>query len=496
MSEDRRAKAERIIDAIGLADEEYIKEAKTDSELTLIVNEAGAEEKGKTSPGKNRKKLWYSVGAIAASLLLVVGIGSKTGLFDFAKNDVLYEEVMEEEKTSESTPAAAKEPAAEEAEYEAEYEEAFEGDAAEADTETTTETPAEVIDIDEPHIPQGEAFVLTAGRWKDNDNWPFFTNLVNSGSIYFPSYGIDPRNRVQVDVRDEEGNGLRNEAVELYSTGGELIWTARTDKDGRAYLFVPEGYESSYVMVNGVEYSLIKGDEEVAVYDSEDPQGIPTAKPTEEIEIITTPEGIYQEDLQVMFIIDTTGSMGDELAYLQKDFASIAESVGSDGVTYSVNFYRDYGDKYVTKNNSFTGDVNEVVELLNDEYAQGGGDTPEAVAEALYETLAINEEWREDCKKIAFLIFDAPPHYGEEETIKEAVRVAAARGITLVPVVASNAERETELFGRALAICTNGTYVFLTDHSGVGESHLEPIIGDYDVELLHDIIVDLIQEQR
>ena len=58
-----------------------------------------------------------------------------------------------------------------------------------------------------------------------------------------------------------------------------------------------------------------------------------------------------------------------------------------------------------------------------------------------------------------------------------------------MPVVASNAERETELFGRALAIMTNSNYVFLTDDSGIGDSHLEPIIGDYKVELLHDIIV-------
>ena len=44
------------------------------------------------------------------------------------------------------------------------------------------------------------------------------------------------------------------------------------------------------------------------------------------------------------------------------------------------------------------------------------------------------------------------------------------------------------------SICTNGTYVFLTDDSGVGDSHLEPIVGDYEVELLHDIIVRIISE--
>ena len=64
----------------------------------------------------------------------------------------------------------------------------------------------------------------------------------------------------------------------------------------------------------------------------------------------------------------------------------------------------------------------------------------------------------------------------------------------MVPIVASNADRTTELFGRALAIMTDGEYVFLTDDSGVGDSHLEPIIGDYEVEKLGDIIVDIINE--
>ena len=76
------------------------------------------------------------------------------------------------------------------------------------------------------------------------------------------------------------------------------------------------------------------------------------------------------------------------------------------------------------------------------------------------------------------------------------MKAAAEQGVRLIPVVASNARRDTELFGRALAICTNGTYVFLTDDSGVGDSHLEPIVGDYEVELLQDLIVRIIERYR
>ena len=131
---------------------------------------------------------------------------------------------------------------------------------------------------------------------------------------------------------------------------------------------------------------------------------------------------------------------------------------------------------------------------INAEYADGGGDMPEAVAEILTETITDNSEWQENTSKLAFLIFDAPPHEGKEQELLMAIKTAADKGIKIIPVVASNADRNTELFGRAAAIMTNGTYVFLTDDSGIGNSHLEPIIGDYEVELLHDIIVRIIEQ--
>ena len=160
-----------------------------------------------------------------------------------------------------------------------------------------------------------------------------------------------------------------------------------------------------------------------------------------------------------------------------------------------MNFYRDKGDEYVTKCNDFTTDTAALQKALNDEFAEGGGDTPEAVDKILEETM-LKSDWRDESVKIAFLIFDAPPHDGTEETIIKAVKAAAEKGIRLIPVVSSNSERDTELFGRAIAITTGGTYVFLTDDSGIGDSHLEPIIGDYKVEKLYDIIIRLVNSYR
>ena len=359
-----------------------------------------------------------------------------------------------------------------------------------SDDPGTPREPGELPEIPIKETVAADAFILTAAEWRDLDNWPFFMNLVNSEKIAFPSYGVDPCCRVRVTVTGADGSPLNGEQVDLLAPDGSVLFSAVSGKDGAAYLFWGEGEKPASVASGEVKAAVVlKGD-------TSGEQGSALSVATEDVTLVKTPEAAPKTALQVSFIIDTTGSMGDELAYLQKDFASIAEDAGVDGVTYSVNFYRDEGDEYVTKCNPFTGDIATVKSLLNDEYCAGGGDTPEAVDRILKDAITDNGDWSEDCEKIAFLIFDAPPHYGVEETVAEAIRSAASRGIRLIPVVASNSDRETELFGRAIAAVTGGTYVFLTDDSGVGASHLEPIVGDFEVELLHDVIVRIINEYK
>lgn len=339
---------------------------------------------------------------------------------------------------------------------------------ADKDTDTAPE--------DREPVNSGKAFVLTAGEWNDNNNWGFFTNLVKNETISLPVFGFDPTHRIAVTVT-KDGEPAREQPVELLDVDGNVIWTARTDKNGMAYVFYKKGMDPAKVKSGEAEQEVVGA--------SSDGQGnAGTTETTLEVR-----DSKKLDDTQVMFILDTTGSMGDEISYLQMDFASIAEDVDDGHTTFSVNFYRDEGDTYVTKCNDFTNDIKTIQSDLNGESADGGGDFPEAVAEILEETITNNDSWSESANKIAFLIFDAPPHDGKEEKLETAVKTAAAKGIHLVPVVSSGADRDTELFGRAIAAETNSNYIFLTDDSGVGGSHLEPIVGDYEVELLHDIIV-------
>ena len=360
------------------------------------------------------------------------------------------------------------------------------------------ELPVELPVEPEPDIPptqrdirnDAEAFVLTAGEWNDNANWGFFVNLLNNNRITFPAYGLDPANRVSAEVT-VDGKPARNIPVELVAENGEVIWKAQTDRDGNAYLFCDSKHTAEKLTVRAMGQSA-----ETEFTSVRRPQSEETAtlNPTVKLEISEGAVPAYAKT-EVMFILDTTGSMGDEILYLQKDFASIAEDTAGENVSFSMNFYRDKGDEYVTKTNPFSTDIKDLQTKLNQEFAGGGGDSPEAIAEILDETIT-NGQWSKDANKIAFLIFDAPPHNDKASIgkVQTAIQSAAAQGIHLVPVVASNSERETELFGRAAAAMTNSNYVFLTDDSGVGGSHLEPIIGSYDVEKLHDIIVRNIKE--
>ena len=125
----------------------------------------------------------------------------------------------------------------------------------------------------------------------------------------------------------------------------------------------------------------------------------------------------------------------------------------------------------------------------------GGGDTPEAVHTAL-EVGLTQLQWHNSAySKLAFIILDAPAHkdhQGVIESLQNSVRQYAAKGIKIIPVFCSSHEKDCEFMCRQFAILTNGTYVFLTNDSGVGGEHIEASVGEYQVESLQGLIVRLI----
>lgn len=359
---------------------------------------------------------------------------------------------------------------------------------------------------------QKSAGTLTAGAWDDNENWGFYRNLFSAESDYnhySVSWGMNFNNRIRVKVTDK-GKPVEGAKAALYDKAGTVVWESISRYDGYADLFYSctgnNETEMSYVEITkGSEKKKI---ELTAKKDkpSDDGQHKDAGTSTDnkyeyegeyEAELSDSSSGNKQLDL--MFMLDTTGSMGDEITFLQTELKDVVNTVKTNNsglpIRVSMNFYRDEGDDYVVNSNEFSENVEEAQKLINAEYADGGGDYPEAVDQALYDGV-FNHEWKEDSVKIMFLILDAPPHDGDSvnKNLIQSIEMASSRGIRIIPVAASGIDKDTEFLLRAMAIGTDGTYVFLTDDSGVGESHLQPTVGSYDVELLNELMVRLINQ--
>ncbi len=204
--------------------------------------------------------------------------------------------------------------------------------------------------------------------------------------------------------------------------------------------------------------------------------------------------------LDVGIVLDTTGSMGDEIRYLQNEMAGIAGALAQKfpGVTprFGLVVYRDTSDIYVTKSFDFTTDLAAFQTNLGAQGAGGGGDIPEAVPEGLAAGAALS--WRDSDPSVAkmmFFVADAPQHPGQEGNVKTAIQAAVTKGVKIFPVAASGTDPGAERTMREAAHFSGGRYLFLTDDSGIGNAHAEPHIPCYNVTRLDKAMVRMVESE-
>jgi len=346
------------------------------------------------------------------------------------------------------------------------------------------------------NIPPGQ---LTAGEWNDLEHWSFFRDLLVCPAQEAPAWcgvettwGFATSGRFSVRVK-QAGAAVSNASVTLADGNGSEIWSTRTDIHGQAELF------ASMFAAQPGPYT-VRATTSLGFSESTHPEPQGDNPIVLEVEAPLPPPLA----LDLMFVIDTTGSMGDELSYIQAEVQNVLERVdanlGQDlAVRLSSVFYRDEGDFYVVRSYPFTTEVGAAVGALQQQWADGGGDEPEAVDRALQVAID-HEEWNDQAAaRLMFLILDAPPHLdrpGTMERTREMTQRASAKGIKIIPVGASGISKDTEFLLRFFGVATNGTYTFLTDHSGIGGDHLDPrpTIGAFEVELLNDLLVRLVSE--
>ncbi len=332
---------------------------------------------------------------------------------------------------------------------------------------------------------QFEPGILTAGEWSDLDNWEFWNNLLSNQEYYedVNKWKLKKIKRHSFLVVDKNETVVANAEISLLSDQ-LVLWKTKTDNTGRATLW-------SNLDLEGLTAQVTYEDAREIVMQVKDyAAGVNKVQLDKSI--------VNKKIMDIYFAVDATGSMGDEIDYLKAELNNVIQRIKQNNPSLEMRFgsvfYRDEGDEYVTRPFNFTTDEASLISFISDQSATGGGDYPEAVHAAM--DLAITQNsWNENASaRIMFLILDAPPHYNQEviSSLELNIIHAAEKGIKIIPITASGIDKATEYLMRSFAILTNGTYVFITDDSGVGNPHLVPTIGDYEVEKLNDLMVRLV----
>ena len=330
--------------------------------------------------------------------------------------------------------------------------------------------------------PEPQSGQLTAGDYDDvlnPDLYRLYADRMLQGQLRGKDLPyIDADRRIMVRVEDRMGRPVPLAKVSVRGPGGDMSLV--TGADGRAWLYPGhDGLEAGTTVEarvgsrrtdRRISREMIRMGGEVT------------------LELGTRADAIERMDL--LLTIDATGSMADEMRYLQTELQAILARVeaahpGID-IRTGLVVYRDVGDNYVVREVPFTDDMAAFQRQLMAQSAGGGGDMPEAMHTALNTGLAM--DWRDDALKVNLLVADAPPHDRHIDETWKAAGTSRERGIHMVPLAASGVDKTAEFVMRAMAQVTAGRFLFLTDDSGIGNPHAEPTVDCYVVTRLDGLV--------
>jgi Mg-chelatase subunit ChlD len=209
------------------------------------------------------------------------------------------------------------------------------------------------------------------------------------------------------------------------------------------------------------------------------------------------------DGLDLCFAVDTTGSMGDDIANAKSNMTRILDELTekSDNFRVALIDYRDFPGRsasvdYPSKVQlGFSSDKDLITSAINGLTLGNGGDTPETVYSALMQ--AVGLDWRENATKAIIILGDAPPHDPEPDTGYTLNSVSAALynadvGIILeesddrvlgdakdslikVFSIGTNASTQAAAVFAEISGKTGGSYTGVEDASGVSDAIIESI---------------------
>jgi Mg-chelatase subunit ChlD len=188
--------------------------------------------------------------------------------------------------------------------------------------------------------------------------------------------------------------------------------------------------------------------------------------------------------VEVVFCLDTTGSMKGLINGAKQKIWSICNQIAGGKPTPDLRVglvaYRDRGDQYVTKVFELTDDLDAIHGHLMGFVADGGGDTPESVNQALDDS--VNKiKWGTDKRtlRIIFLVGDAPPHMDYKDDVKypETCKKACEKGI-VINTIQCGPDAECQRIWKDICAKAEGSYAQIAQEGGV-----VAIATPYDKEL-------------
>jgi Mg-chelatase subunit ChlD len=334
--------------------------------------------------------------------------------------------------------------------------------------------------------------VVSAGMVDDNADFTAYLQFRQRTQVAHRERDVSERYLLQ--VRDARGAGVPDAEVAVQAPNGAAMW-ARTDTAGRVWLH-PNAFDPSGSAIY-----------EVAVR-KEGQQGTSFLRRGQRsaVELVLNARPATQRArLDLVFLVDATGSMGDEIGKLKTALRGIANEVAQlpsrPDTCFGLVAYRDRGDAFLVRRHDFTNDLGGFQSVLNALQANGGGDYPEAMNEALHETVQ-KLSWRgTGTTRLVVLLADAPPHldYGGPQ-YDDDMMAALGKGIKVFSVGASGLDKQGEYVQRQIAQYTGGRFVFLTyreatdPSSGPGRETVHDV-SNYSVQTLDRLIVRLVADE-
>jgi Mg-chelatase subunit ChlD len=339
---------------------------------------------------------------------------------------------------------------------------------------------------------------LKAGFSDDNAQFNYFLGfLAEYARVRHHPYDVSER--LTFRVVDNAGKPVANAELSV-QVGNEVLATGLSHPDGSFRLYPAALGTSATSFAVSARLASVRGIQRISVQVNRDGPRVT------ELRLAGSRALPDPVPLDVLFIMDTTGSMGEEIERLRATieiiYANLAALRPRPLVRFGMVLYRDRGDAYVTRLVPFTADLDAFQHQLDQVRAGGGGDTPEDLESALDD--AVNAmDWNSGGVRLGFIITDAEAHldYGRKYTYVDAANDARARGIKLFSIGTGGLGLEGEYQLRQIAQLTDAKYIFLTyGESGESEGGKPGSVshhtgGNWQAEKLEAIIIRFVKEE-